>query len=57
MTQTTDEAKLKNKEARKEAKAFIGNGRLRDTLKSHGGTISDEAIQKIIDACCFGLGI
>ncbi|KKL94284.1 hypothetical protein LCGC14_1866170 [marine sediment metagenome] len=41
------------KSARQEARKFVGSGTLRDALKSCNYSISDEAIQKIIDACSF----
>ncbi len=46
---------MDNKEQtpRQEAKKFVGTGKLRDVLRNCGYTISDEAIQKIIDACSF----
>jgi len=39
---------------RQEAKHFVGDGSLRDVLKTNRlRELSDEAIQKIIDACSF----
>lgn len=40
--------------ARAEARRFVGDGSLRDTLQ---GKISEEAIDKIIDACSFVLKV
>jgi len=44
---------VKNK-ARQEAREFVGDGSLRNLLQ---GKISEEAIDKIIDACSFVLKI
>ncbi len=41
-------------EALNEARKFVGTGRLRAVLH---GEISEEAIQKIIDACSFVLKV
>ena len=41
----------------KEARAFVGDGRLRQVLGNCGYTISEEAIDKIIDACSFVLKV
>ena len=41
------------KTPRQEARAFVGTGKLRDALESYGATISNEAIEKIVDACSF----
>ncbi len=42
------------KSARQEAREFVGDGSLRDILKNNRlKGISDEAIQKIVDACSF----
>ena len=44
--------------AREEARNFVGSGSLRDVLESNRlQTLSDEAIQKIIDACSFVLKV
>ena len=48
---------MENKTPRQEAKAFVGSGKLRDALESYGGTISNEAIQRIVDACSFVLKV
>ena len=46
--------KTKELSARQEAKSFVADGSLREVLKSNQlNKISDEAIQKIIDACSF----
>ncbi len=42
---------------RQEAKKFVGDGSLRDALKSYNPTPSDEVIGKIIDACSFVLKV
>lgn len=47
---------MTEKSPRKEAKEFIGQGKLRDVLKSYS-SLSPEAIQRIIDACSFVLKI
>lgn len=39
---------------RQEARKFVGSGELRDAIK---GKLSDEALQKIIDACSFVLKV
>ncbi len=40
--------------AREEARRFVGRGELRDNLQ---GKLSEEALQKIVDACCFVLKV
>ncbi len=42
---------------RQEAREFVGRGELRQVLGNCGYSISDEAIQKIIDACSFVLKV
>ncbi|KKM17130.1 hypothetical protein LCGC14_1678960 [marine sediment metagenome] len=43
-----------NKSPRQEAREFVGRGELRDNLQ---GKLSDEALEKIIDACSFVLKV
>jgi hypothetical protein len=40
-----------------EARKFVGDGRLKQVLGNCGYSISEEAIQKIIDACSFVLKV
>ncbi len=47
----------KEQSPRQEAKSFVGSGRLRDALSNCGYGLSNEAIDKIVDACCFSLGV
>jgi hypothetical protein len=43
---------------REEARNFVGSGELRDALERNGGrTLSQEAIQILIDACSFVLKV
>ena len=42
---------MEKKTPRQEAREFVGSGRLRDALSQE--SISEEAIEKIIDACSF----
>ena len=43
-----------NKSPRQEARAFVGGGYLRDNIQ---GKLSDEALEKIIEACSFVLKV
>lgn len=45
---------IKKNPATKEARYFVGSGSLRSILGQHGN-ISDEAINKIVNACIFVL--
>ena len=45
---------MEQKTPNQEAREFVGRGELRDNLE---GKLSDEALQKIIDACSFVLKI
>ncbi len=44
-------------EAREEARKFVGDGSLRQAIGYWNPKPSEEAIQKIIDACCFALKV
>ena len=40
-----------------EARNFVGSSKLRDVLNNGGHSISEGAIQRIIDACSFALKV
>ena len=44
---------MEEKTPRQEARNFVGSGKLKSVLGNCGYSISEEAIEKIIDACSF----
>ena len=52
-----NEMEIKEQTPRQEARKFVGTGNLRLVLGNCGYSISDEAIQKIIDACSFAFKV